>query len=50
MPVSARNGKVVAATLVQSTGEIMMITTSGVLIRTNKNRFGKWGALPKLQR
>lgn len=31
---SERNGKVVAATLVNSTDEIMMITTGGVLIRT----------------
>jgi DNA gyrase subunit A len=31
---SERNGKVVAATLVRSTDEIMLITTGGVLIRT----------------
>jgi DNA gyrase subunit A len=31
---SERNGKVVAATLVEETDEIMMITTGGVLIRT----------------
>jgi DNA gyrase subunit A len=31
---SARNGKVVAAILVDATDEIMMITTGGVLIRT----------------
>lgn len=31
---SERNGRVVAATLVNSTDEIMMITTGGVLIRT----------------
>ena len=31
---SARNGNVVAATLVESTDEIMLITTGGVLIRT----------------
>ncbi|MEN9864707.1 MAG: hypothetical protein RL748_297, partial [Pseudomonadota bacterium] len=31
---SERNGKVVAATLVDSTDEIMLITTGGVLIRT----------------
>jgi DNA gyrase subunit A len=31
---SARNGKVVAATLVTKTDEIMLITTGGVLIRT----------------
>lgn len=31
---SERNGKVVAATLVESTDEIMLITTGGVLIRT----------------
>jgi len=31
---SERNGKVVAATLVDETDEIMLITTGGVLIRT----------------
>jgi DNA gyrase subunit A len=31
---SERNGKVVAATLVEPTDEIMLITTGGVLIRT----------------
>lgn len=31
---SERNGKVVAATLVESTDEILLITTGGVLIRT----------------
>jgi len=31
---SERNGKVVAATLVAATDEIMLITNSGVLIRT----------------
>ncbi|HEX6828349.1 MAG TPA: DNA gyrase C-terminal beta-propeller domain-containing protein, partial [Burkholderiales bacterium] len=31
---SARNGKVVAATLVDKEDEIMLITTGGVLIRT----------------
>jgi len=31
---SARNGKVVAATLVDETDEVMLITTGGVLIRT----------------
>jgi DNA gyrase subunit A len=31
---SERNGKVVAATLVEATDEIMLITTGGVLIRT----------------
>jgi DNA gyrase subunit A len=31
---SERNGKVVAATLVNETDEIMLITTGGVLIRT----------------
>jgi DNA gyrase subunit A len=31
---SERNGKVVAATLVRSDDEIMLITTGGVLIRT----------------
>jgi DNA gyrase subunit A len=31
---SERNGRVVAATLVDSTDEIMLITTGGVLIRT----------------
>jgi DNA gyrase subunit A len=31
---SERNGKVVAATLVEASDEIMLITTGGVLIRT----------------
>jgi DNA gyrase subunit A len=31
---SERNGRVVAATLVEPTDEIMLITTGGVLIRT----------------
>jgi DNA gyrase subunit A len=31
---SARNGKVVAATLVDESDEVMLITTGGVLIRT----------------
>ena len=31
---SARNGNVVAATLVEESDEIMLITTGGVLIRT----------------
>jgi DNA gyrase subunit A len=31
---SERNGKVVAATLVDASDEIMLITTGGVLIRT----------------
>ena len=31
---SARNGKVVAATLVKKEDEVMLITTGGVLIRT----------------
>jgi DNA gyrase subunit A len=35
MPLLARNGKVVAAILLRPTGEIMIITTGGVLIRTN---------------
>jgi len=40
---SERNGKVVAATLVVSTDEIMMITTGGVLIRTRVSEIREMG-------
>ncbi len=40
---SARNGKVVAATLVRSDDEIMMITTGGVLIRTKVKQIREMG-------
>jgi DNA gyrase subunit A len=40
---SARNGKVVAATLVRPTDEIMMITTGGVLIRTKVKQIREMG-------
>jgi len=40
---SERNGKVVAATLVDSTDEIMMITTGGVLIRTRVSEVREMG-------
>jgi DNA gyrase subunit A len=40
---SERNGKVVAATLVDSTDEIMMITTGGVLIRTRVSEIREMG-------
>ena len=40
---SERNGKVVAATLVESTDEIMMITTGGVLIRTRVSEIREMG-------
>jgi DNA gyrase subunit A len=40
---SARNGKVVAATLVRATDEIMMITTGGVLIRTKVKQIREMG-------
>ncbi len=40
---SARNGKVVAAVLVQPTDEIMMITTGGVLIRTKVKQIREMG-------
>jgi DNA gyrase subunit A len=40
---SERNGKVVAATLVDSTDEIMMITTGGVMIRTRVSEIREMG-------
>ncbi|WMW79392.1 DNA gyrase subunit A [Undibacterium cyanobacteriorum] len=40
---SERNGKVVAATLVESTDEIMLITTGGVLIRTRVSEIREMG-------
>lgn len=40
---SDRNGKVVAATLVDSTDEIMLITTGGVLIRTRVSEIREMG-------
>ncbi|MTW10621.1 DNA gyrase subunit A [Pseudoduganella eburnea] len=40
---SERNGKVVAATLVQKTDEIMLITTGGVLIRTRVSEIREMG-------
>ncbi|HSO07328.1 MAG TPA: DNA gyrase subunit A [Pelomicrobium sp.] len=40
---SARNGKVVAATLVQPEDEIMLITTGGVLIRTRCGEIREMG-------
>ena len=40
---SARNGKVVAATLVSSDDEIMLITSGGVLIRTRVNEVREMG-------
>jgi DNA gyrase subunit A len=40
---SARNGKVVAATLVRPEDEIMMITTAGVLIRTKVRQVREMG-------
>jgi hypothetical protein len=46
MPLSARNGKVFAATIGRPTVDIVMINTVGALIQTNEKRFGKWGALP----
>ena len=45
---SERNGKVVAATLVEENDEIMLITTGGVLIRTPRaGRSAKWAAPPR---
>jgi DNA gyrase subunit A len=38
-----RNGKVVAATLVNTTDEIMLITTGGVLIRTRVSEIREMG-------
>jgi len=38
---SARNGNVVAATLVEENDEIMLITTGGVLIRTRVKEYAK---------
>jgi DNA gyrase subunit A len=40
---SERNGKVVAATLVDSSDEIMLITTGGVLIRTRVSEIREMG-------
>jgi DNA gyrase subunit A len=40
---SERNGKVVAATLVEPEGEIMLITTAGVLIRTRVSEIREMG-------
>jgi DNA gyrase subunit A len=40
---SERNGKVVAATLVSATDEIMLITTGGVLIRTRVSEIREMG-------
>jgi DNA gyrase subunit A len=40
---SERNGKVVAATLVDATDEIMLITTGGVLIRTRVSEIREMG-------
>jgi DNA gyrase subunit A len=40
---SERNGKVVAATLVDETDEIMLITTGGVLIRTRVSEIREMG-------
>ena len=40
---SERNGKVVAATLVEATDEIMLITTGGVLIRTRVSEIREMG-------
>jgi DNA gyrase subunit A len=40
---SERNGKVVAATLVEPTDEIMMITTGGVMIRTRVSEIREMG-------
>ncbi|QSN60609.1 DNA gyrase subunit A [Caballeronia sp. M1242] len=40
---SERNGKVVAATLVDSESQIMLITTSGVLIRTRVSEIREMG-------
>jgi DNA gyrase subunit A len=40
---TARNGKVVAATLVRTDDEIMMITTGGVLIRTKVTQIREMG-------
>ncbi len=40
---SARNGKVVAATLVSADDEIMLITTGGVLIRTRAKEIREMG-------
>ena len=40
---SERNGKVVAATLVDTSDEIMLITTGGVLIRTRVSEIREMG-------
>jgi DNA gyrase subunit A len=40
---TARNGKVVGAVLVNSTDEIMLITTGGVLVRTRVSEIREMG-------
>ncbi|KAG0193214.1 hypothetical protein DFQ28_006223, partial [Apophysomyces sp. BC1034] len=40
---SERNGRVVAATLVEADSEIMLITTAGVLIRTRVSEIREMG-------
>jgi DNA gyrase subunit A len=40
---SERNGKVVAATLVQAEDEIMLITDTGVLVRTRVSEIREMG-------
>ncbi len=40
---SERNGKVVAATLVEEKHEIMLITTNGILIRTRVSEIREMG-------
>lgn len=40
---SERNGKVVAATLVEESDEILLITTNGVLIRTRVSEIRQMG-------
>ena len=41
--VNQRNGKLIGATLVDETDEIMLISTSGVLVRTKINKIRKTG-------
>ena len=43
IPTSERNGRVVAATLVEPDDEIMLITTGGVLIRTRVSEIREMG-------
>ena len=45
---SERNGKVVAATLVDAEDQIMLITTAGVLIRTRVSEIREMGAPRKV--